>query len=279
MKTALCLAMLLLVTAPADEFKASIQTDILDAVARVRQGNFGGTASCIYEDDEFYWFITNHHVAGRQGTRNSLEIFNYGRALKPIATVTIRSWFSRGLGKDLALLRVRKTSLPGPLPVIPIAESQDHDPREGDTIVICGCPAGIHPSASFGHIVRVRDGLIFYLSTSVGGNSGGPIYNENQDYQIGVTAWKTVIQIDGRPVEVGLAMSGQLVQDILYGRVAADSIPKLPDGATEIVELISKAPKLPTSAEVIPHEINSAATRHSYDDEKPQETMQQPGGT
>lgn len=193
-----------------------LSQDNFDAVVRIRNSKGTGTGSIIHFDGKYYWIITNHHVAGGEGSINMIDIWNNGYLRLSVQAKVEESFFDANKSKDIALLKVARADLPGPMPVIKLAP-YGVKLKVGDKIYQVGCDGGNWTNAECGRIVKIENGLIYYLPTSRAGNSGGPGYSAT--YQVGVTAWYTTINLNGKSTRVGLAMTSDRVQDIMAGRV------------------------------------------------------------
>ena len=223
--------------------------DCIDATLRInRRGPRGGTGtgSIVEKKDGKYTILTNHHVAGSRGTRNTIEGWNNGTELSPVDSKVVESFFHPSKSKDIAKLQVSVSEFDGPMPVVPLAPyGNDKNLKAGVKLWQVGCDSGRWVNAERGTILRYENGLIYYRPDSIPGNSGGPIYSANGKNQIGVTAWYTTIRHEGKTLRVGLAMSSDRVRDILAKRVSMypDDLPR---GAVPISEA------LPLNAEQIP---------------------------
>lgn len=205
-----------------------------------------GSGEVVAETADHYVVMTNHHVAGGKGTRNEIDLFSNGHLVKTVKVPVFQSWYKSGDSKDIAISHIPKSSLDGlKLSVVPLAPRgwvKDHI-QPGATITTIGCSDGRWPRARSGNLLDRRNGLLYIEPTSIGGDSGGPVYNETGEYVIGVTAWS--LRQDGR--EVCLSMTSDRVHDIMEGIVSGTQ--KLPEGAKEIdAELPPKDSSLPIGA-------------------------------
>ena len=239
------LLLLLAVLLPLSPSKSFSQNDAdmldcVDATVRVKRSNgrsiTTGSGSIFMETEDYYGVITNHHVAGSSGSVNEIDIWNYGRLAKEVRVKTYKSWFTSGNSRDVAILRIPKSSLPGELPVIPLAPyGASKELKVGQTIFTVGCSNGRWPRLRVGTIVEIRGGVIYYEPTAIGGDSGGPVYAADGKTQIGLTAWR--IERNGK--QLGMAMTSDRVRDILNGRVGSGDF-NLPEGAQQLIQELPK---------------------------------------
>lgn len=225
-----------------------LSQDCFDASVRVRSRNSIGSASAIkylvkengsYRqvesilDATHVEFETNRHVAGDKGTQHVLDIWYEGSLVASVNCKTNESWFQSGVSKDIATIIVSLETLGGAMPIVKDAPYGSSTLVQGDKVFMVGCSDGRHPRARCGSVLKVENGLIYYLPQSIGGDSGSAVFaysKEREEWNVvGRTAW--AIKIDGR--WVGLAMTSDRVADIRSGRVAAGEF-KLPDGAMPI---------------------------------------------
>ena len=205
-----------------------------------------GSGSIFMETEDYYGILTNHHVASNPGTVNEIDVWNYGRLAGEVKTKTYRSWFTNGASRDVAVLRIKKDSLPGPMPVIPLAPyGSSKNLKAGMTLFTVGCSNGRWPRLRVGNIVEVRNGVIFYEPASIPGDSGGPCYSADGKTQIGLTAWR--IERNGKTL--GMAMTSDRVHDIINGRTSSGDF-ALPEGAVQLKQDLCE--ELPLTATRVP---------------------------
>ena len=216
--------------------------DCVDATVRIRRAagrftNFG-SGVVVKETDQSYVVVTNHHVANRRGTVNTIDVFNWGYHVASIQAATVRSWFRDGHSKDIAILNIPKSKLGGEMPVIPLSEYGKSKLKKNDRIMTAGSSDGRWTRLRVGHVLKIERGLIYYLPQSIGGDSGGPVFSADGKEVVGITAW--AIQ-DQKGRWVGLAMTADRVNDIMSGRVTGNDF-FLPKGAVPITELSLELP-------------------------------------
>ena len=244
-----------------DDLPDGLNLDNIDAVVRVRNRNGSGTGSVYGETETAYQIVTNYHVAGRSGNANTVDVWNNGQLVKSIRTRVLKHFFARGANKDISLLEIPKSSLPGRLPVIKMAEYHSESLRVGDRIWQIGCDAGNWTNAERGVVLAIKDGVVFYLPKSIPGNSGGPIYTADCSKQLGITTWVGPMTIDGkRYPAVGMAQTHDRFWDIVEGRVSMD-LP-LPNSAVPIPlsPPLKDSDLLPLGATAIPLLTDTQAT-------------------
>jgi len=187
-------------------------------------------------------FETNRHVAGDRGDRHVVDVWYEGKLVSSVDCRTDDSWFQSGVSKDIATIIVSLESLGGAVPVVPSAPYGEADIQVGEKIFTVGCSDGRVPRARCGSVLKVADGLIYYLPKSISGDSGSAVfkYSSQRDAWevIGRTAW--AMQVDGK--WIGLAMTSDRVADIRAGRVSAGNF-SLPEGAIPISTVCENLPK------------------------------------
>jgi len=186
-------------------------------------------------------FETNRHVAGDRGDRHVVDVWYEGKLVSSVDCRTDDSWFQSGVSKDIATIIVSLESLGGAVPVVPSAPYGEADIQVGEKIFTVGCSDGRVPRARCGSVLKVADGLIYYLPKSISGDSGSAVfkYSSQRDAWevIGRTAW--AMQVDGK--WIGLAMTSDRVSDIRAGRVSSGNF-SLPDGAVPISTVCESLP-------------------------------------
>tara|TARA_R110002020_G_scaffold276221_2_gene491579 strand:+ start:2461 stop:3699 length:1239 start_codon:yes stop_codon:yes gene_type:complete len=246
---------------PADTTEAVLEFDGLcqdcfDASVRIRSRNSIGSASAVRYlktvdstvstvdsplDATHVEFETNRHVAGDQGDRHVIDVWYEGDLVSSVHCQTDDSWFESGISKDIATIVVSLESLGGAIPVVPAAPYGKADLKTGEKIFTVGCSDGRVPRARCGSILKVSNGLIFYLPKSISGDSGSAVfkYSSQRDAWevVGRTAW--AMQVDGK--WIGLAMTSDRVADIRAGRVSAGNF-GLPEGAVLLSAINSRLP-------------------------------------
>lgn len=182
---------------------------IYDATVRVSVAGGTGTGTIYKEDDQFYYIITNAHVAtankvGLEFTKNHYPSPRYQ------GDVIFRALRS---GVDVASVRVAKSSLPAgiDLPVIPLAAA-DQVAKEL-LLVTSGCQAGERPSIQNTITTRDTVNLIYYLPTSRPGRSGSALISRDGKTIQGLVAWMT----DRGPSSEGLAMKVDVIRPLVNG--------------------------------------------------------------
>lgn len=225
-----------------------LSQDCFDSSVRVRSRNSIGSASAVAYlkqvgdqrstvdsilDATHVEFETNKHVAGTRGTNHVLDVWFEGDLVASVKCKTDDSWFESGIAKDIATIVIPVKTLGGAMPIVKPAPYGQANVSAGDKVFMVGCSDGRHPRARCGNVLKIENGLIYYLPQSIGGDSGSAVFaysKEREEWNVvGRTAW--AIQIDGR--WVGLAMTSDRVDDIRSGRVSAGDF-KLPTGAVPI---------------------------------------------
>ena len=235
MKTLLCGLLMLMptvaiaqVTDPVEVVIEDRLSRIHDATVRVSVSGGTGTGTVYKEDENYYYILTNQHVAGNVGTSVGLE-FTKDHYPSPRFVGTVTKSVKRP-GIDVAEVRLLKNALPRglTLPVIPLAEPGDA-PREL-YLITAGCQAGERPSIQMTLTLEDQGKLIYYLPTSRPGRSGSSLVNREGTKIYGLVAWMT----GGRDSK-GLAMGVEVIRPILTGETLQEvSNQDFPEDAFEI---------------------------------------------
>jgi hypothetical protein len=142
--------------------------NIMEGVCRI---NGGGSGTCISEDANSYYVLTNAHVVGSSRSA-SLEFFHSGYKTKKIQASVI--WQKRVMQTDIdfAILSVSKVnfaSVPDKYKprIIPLGP-KGHTISEGEYISAAGCPAGRWVQGWEGRILTIVKGVDGKPYTRVG---------------------------------------------------------------------------------------------------------------
>jgi len=213
-----------------------ISRQSIDSTVRFRRrGNrfvTFGSGEVIAEAGDHYVAMSNHHVTDRKGTRNEIDLFSNGHLVKTVKMPVKQSWYKAGQSVDVSVTAIKKSSLGDlKLSVVPLAPRGwvKENIQPGDTITTIGCSDGRWPRARSGNVLDRRNGLLYIEPTSIGGDSGGPVYEATGQYVMGVTAWS--LRMDNGK-EVCLSMTSDRIHDIMEGIVSGTFA--LPEGAKEI---------------------------------------------
>jgi hypothetical protein len=208
---------------------------VYDATVRVSVSGGTGTGTIYKEDEQYYYILTNAHVAtsNRVGLEFTKNHYPSPRYQGEVVFRVLRS------GVDVAVARVAKNALPAGinLPVIPLATA-DQVSKEL-LLVTSGCQAGERPSVQNTLTTRDTANLIYYLPTSRPGRSGSSLVSRDGKTIQGLVAWMT----DRGPNSEGLAMKVDVIRPLLEGgntTVSYDDFPlgaiQIPLGSAEYVE-------------------------------------------
>lgn len=233
-----------------------LSQDCFDTTVRVRSKNSIGSASAIkylsVKDNQVsevdsvlqathVEFETNRHVAGDRGTQHVIDVWYDGKLVSSVRCKTDDSWFQSGVSKDIATIVVPLETLGGAMPVVQDAPYGEAGISTGSKIFTVGCSDGRVPRARCGEVLKVQDGLIYYLPQSISGDSGSAVFAYSQSREewevVGRTAWA----IKTENGWVGLAMTSDRVADIRSGRVASGNF-DLPTGAVPLGEAGDELP-------------------------------------
>lgn len=190
-------------------FNYSYANTIFESVVKVSAGKSNGTANCVNEDQDYFYFLTNKHVVGNSNNV-SLYFYRDGYESNPITAEVIWSAYRSTEPVDMALLKVKKESLGGWKPTIIKFELNDSLYKVGDTIMTIGCPKAGWPRAYKGHIVSLENGCYKFIPTVIPGQSGSLLLNEDGTKAIGLIAW-----YEGK---YGKAMSREIIEKAALGK-------------------------------------------------------------
>lgn len=244
-----------------------LSQDCFDASVRVRSKNSIGSASAIkyllLKDNKVsevdsvlqathVEFETNRHVAGDRGTQHVIDVWYDGKLVSSVRCQTDDSWFQSGVSKDIATIVVPLETLGGAMPVVPDAPYGEAGISSGSKIFTVGCSDGRTPRARCGEVLKVENGLVYYLPQSISGDSGSSVFAYSQAREkwevVGRTAWA----IKTERGWVGLAMTSDRIADIRSGRVAAGNY-ELPEGAVPLGEAGDELPFGAVTCDEIKH--------------------------
>lgn len=200
---------------------------IYEATVRVSVSGGTGTGTIFREDDQYYYVLTNAHVATNQevGLEFTKDHYPSPRFKGSLVTRVMRS------GIDVAVVRIAKSALPQgmTLPVIPLATPEQVTSEL--FLVTSGCQAGERPSVQLTLTTRTTNGLIYYLPTSRPGRSGSALISRDGKTIQGLVAWMT----DNSAKSEGLAMKVDVIRAIALGQTATTEISSdFPEGAVQI---------------------------------------------
>ncbi len=148
---------------------------ILEATCRVRAGNASGSGTCIMEDQNNYYFLTNAHVVG--GSVNlAIEMFINGKQSKRIPGKVVWKRHQGRTDVDFAIIRVSKTAMGKFIPrVIPVVYD-GYKISQGQYIASAGCPQARWANAWEGHATTNSQSRVLFVPPPLGGQSGSGIH-------------------------------------------------------------------------------------------------------
>ncbi len=189
------LSILILFYATTSSFAEPLSlNEVMEAVCRINSGGGWGTGTCIAENEDEYFILTNAHVVGRASTVN-VEFFKWGYKTKPLpAKVT---WRRLQGSLDAAIIRVNKSHFGNYGPrIIPLAPEGSRI-SSNDYIMAAGCPSARWVQGWEGRIIQNEQSRIVFGPPPIGGQSGTGITvlikDSNGEYhtRVGVLlAWK-----------------------------------------------------------------------------------------
>jgi S1-C subfamily serine protease len=145
------------------------------------------------------YILTAAHVVGQEG---KVEVAIGLDIDDELATLLPATLVKADTDHDLALLKVDTTSLPTPLPTVPLANA--NAVARQDEVLALGYPFGEEVGSSLtmtrGHITAIQvhqDRRLFQTDAAVNpGNSGGPLVNSRGEV-IGIVVSKFVVRQGG----------------------------------------------------------------------------------
>ena len=265
----------------------------LMAIVRVRHKNSSGTvdwygsAIVIRKLDGNLYLLSNQHVCGYPKDSGRIEaefMDETGHKSLGYFKVDVLQAIQKG-NIDAAICRLPHGTTLNHIPQLPLGSDL---PAPNDLIVQCGADAGHAVNQSLGYVLKREGGLIWYLPSSYGGDSGSAIVSEDGLRTIGLVAWQTILPpVDGT---VGLAQSVPAV----VGAFKKGTFMKLPNNVFSVADQrwrFRRKPNRPTSPlvpitpPIEPEELDDifgldgpTAPQPSDDNETPEVTPEDPQG-
>ncbi len=203
--------------------------DNTDACVRVSAGNSVGSGTFFFLDDSGnYYVLTNHHVAGEEGSRVGVEMWTQGQLQKRVPGVVVLDAIDRGY-TDVAVVKVAKESLGEYTP--PIVPLQIPGARVGTEQVVTsrGCPGGTWATLFCGRTFRADEQKMEFYMRPGGGRSGSAIIQDEKI--VGLLTWSSGKPgheshgVDGYGYQSGYGIAQQIdtIWRVLRGNVSADN--------------------------------------------------------
>lgn len=221
-------------------------------------GLIQGSATCVYETDNSYRFITNAHVIGT--SKNvALFYFNGGYRSGALPGTVIWKTYKDNTVFDLAVVDVEKKYFGNyPPRVIPFAPDGVHIEKY-NIIYGAGCQNNQWPMSYVGH-VEDSNGWIKFQPAPDSGQSGSAIFclvkDQNGEYQTrvgGIVTWT-----DGKlATGVGGAVPTSVLYELKRENTAHLEQIKIPPNFKELVNYVAD------SKNVIPSSIMCAANENT----------------
>jgi hypothetical protein len=168
------------------------------AIVRIRhrnskgEVNWYGSGIVIRKLGGNLYILSNQHVSGNPNDSGSLEAEFFdksGHKSLGFFKVTVLQAIQKG-NVDAAICRLPHGSTLDHIPTLPLGS----DKTEANTLIVqSGCDGAKQVNQSLGYVLRRDSGLIWYLPSSYGGDSGSAIISEDGLRTIGLTAWQTYL--------------------------------------------------------------------------------------
>jgi len=182
----------------------------LQAIVRIRHRSSNGSVDwygsgiVIKKLDGNLYILSNQHVTSNPNSSGSIEcefMDESGHKSLGFFKATVLQAIQKG-NIDASICRLPHGTTLDHVPTLPLGS----DVPDANTLIVqCGCDAGHRVNQSLGYILKRESGLLWYLPSSHGGDSGSAIISEDGNRTIGLVAWSTILPpIDGT---VGLAQT------------------------------------------------------------------------
>lgn len=199
--------------------------DIQQSTVQINADKQQGTGTCIAEDEQYYYILSNAHVILNQFNRPASKItinsFRAGYKSSDIPAELVKYVFVDRTVQDISFLRVSKSYYKQyPLRVIPIAPD-GYIVQPKHFIYSSGCPYKSSAMSWVGHIVEVKTWIEFSPFPQPG-QSGSAIFglvkdkNNDELYTrvIGIVTWTK-----GEKDNIGGAIPIQCYYDLLEKKI------------------------------------------------------------
>ena len=182
----------------------------LMAIIRIRhkdskgQVNWYGSGIVIKKTNGYLYILSNQHVCVGPSDSGSIEAEFFDKS----------GHKSLGFFKVKVLAAIQKNNIDAAICRLPHGQTLDHIPAlplgsdvvESNTLLVqTGCDSARQVNQSLGYALKRSNGLIWYLPSSYGGDSGSAIISSDGLRTVGLVAWQTYLS----PVSgsVGLAQT------------------------------------------------------------------------
>ncbi len=180
------------------------------AIVRIRhrdskgQVNWFGSGIVIKKQNGYLYLLSNQHVCVGPNDSGSIEIeFMDASGHKSLGffQADVLAAIQKN-NIDAAVVRIKHGKTLSHIPTLPLGS----DVVESNTLLVQTGADGGHPvNQSLGYALKRQSGLIYYLPSSYGGDSGSAIISEDGLRTVGLVAWSTYLPPITGPV--GLAQT------------------------------------------------------------------------
>lgn len=159
-------------------------------LARHQRGMASGSGTVINEDNDYYYVLTNGHVAANCNNV-SVSFFHEDTLLDNVPARIAWQGYIPNTTADTCLLAVEKTKL-DIVPVIIHLAPEGTKINKGDIVAGAGYPQGYWCQAWRSRVIKNNGGSIYYEMPPVEGQSGSGITKiiDGKEYLIGINTWR-----------------------------------------------------------------------------------------
>lgn len=206
---------------------------------RVSAGNSLGSGTVFYLDtQDNAYILTNHHVAGRRGSRVGVEFWTEGKLLPQVPGIVVEAQIDGGY-TDVAVVKIAAADLPGTPGFVQLAKPGESVAVE-TVIMSLGSPGGTWQTRFTGRVFKSDKTRMEFYPRPGGGRSGSSVQRDGKI--VGLLTWSSGKPsweehgTDGMGYKSGFGIAQQIDQvwAVLRGQTNLVNGP-LPPGYTPLV--------------------------------------------